>query len=135
MLRGAEWRPPPRSARVPVAPLVAAAAKALPFRDGAFQAAVANHMLVHVTSVRATLGEIARVMAPVGVPYAATTGREPMRERLDVALWCRPSAAAVGAPAVSRFSLESAPKRRSPRFEDVRRLRDESPIAVNFVER
>lgn len=52
----------------------------LPFADGAFDAAIANHMLYHVPDVAGALSEVRRVLQPTGVFYAATNGPSHMRE-------------------------------------------------------
>ncbi len=46
--------------------LVAAAGEALPFRDGALDLVVMNEVIEHVADDRATLREVARVLAPGG---------------------------------------------------------------------
>ncbi len=46
----------------------------LPFADGAFDAAVANHMLYHVPDPLLAAAELARVLRPGGVLLAATNG-------------------------------------------------------------
>ncbi|MFT3896971.1 MAG: methyltransferase domain-containing protein [Thermomonas sp.] len=59
--------------------------EAMPFADGAFDLAIANHVLEHVDDERKALGEVARVLAPGGfailqTPYSAMlhgTWRDP----------------------------------------------------------
>jgi SAM-dependent methyltransferase len=46
----------------------------LPFADGAFDVAVANHMLYHVPDPLLAAAELARVLRPGGVLLAATNG-------------------------------------------------------------
>lgn len=134
MLHDARRRLRGPSSDVPAPRLVAAAAEALPFEDHAFDAVIANHVLYHVADVDAALSEIARVLRPQGVLYAATVGLDHMHELFDVAARCSPSAAAAEAPAVSRFSLESARPRLSGGFEDVHVERFDNPISVDAVE-
>ena len=54
--------------------------QAIPFEDAHFDAVVANHMLYHVPDIAKALGEIRRVLKPGGHFYAATNGRNHMRE-------------------------------------------------------
>jgi len=60
-------------------------AQTLPFKDGVFDAIIANHMLYHVPDVPSALREFRRVLVPGGACYAATFGRENMREFHDAA--------------------------------------------------
>lgn len=52
----------------------------LPFEDGSFDACVANHMLYHVPDRGQALAELARVLRPGAVLYAATNGEGHLRE-------------------------------------------------------
>ncbi len=49
-------------------------ARDLPFKDGAFDVVVANHMLYHVPEPARAAAEFARVLTPEGVLMAATNG-------------------------------------------------------------
>ena len=60
-------------------------AQTLPFKDGVFDAIIANHMLYHVPDVPAALREFRRVLVPGGACYAATMGRASMKEFHDAA--------------------------------------------------
>ena len=55
-------------------------AQALPFRDGIFDAVIANYMLYHVPDVPLAMREVRRVLASGGACYAATLGKEHLRE-------------------------------------------------------
>jgi ubiquinone/menaquinone biosynthesis C-methylase UbiE len=55
-------------------------AQALPFADRCFDAVIANHMLYHVPNRPAAYAEFCRVLRPNGRLYAATNGRDNMRE-------------------------------------------------------
>ncbi len=55
-------------------------AQDIPFRDDSFDVVIANHMLYHVPDEPKALAEIRRVLKPGGRLYAATNGREHMKE-------------------------------------------------------
>jgi SAM-dependent methyltransferase len=55
-------------------------AQALPFTSETFDAVVANHMLYHVPDQARALAEIQRILKPAGRLYAATNGRDHMKE-------------------------------------------------------
>jgi ubiquinone/menaquinone biosynthesis C-methylase UbiE len=57
----------------------------LPFRTDSVDAVVADHMLYHAADPDTAVSEIARVMKPSARAYAATNGREHMRELEDLA--------------------------------------------------
>jgi SAM-dependent methyltransferase len=52
----------------------------LPFADGAFDIAIANHMLYHVPDRPKALAELRRVLRPGGALLAATNGQDNMCE-------------------------------------------------------
>lgn len=54
--------------------------QAIPYPDGTFDAVIANHMLYHVPDRRKALSEIRRVLKADGCLFAATLGRDHMRE-------------------------------------------------------
>ncbi len=60
-------------------------ASAIPYRDGVFDAVIANHMLYHVPDLARTLAEIRRVLKPGGSMYATTVGAAYMRELDSIA--------------------------------------------------
>jgi SAM-dependent methyltransferase len=66
-------------------------AQALPFADGCFEAVIANHMLYHVPHRSAAYREFRRVLKPGGRLYAATIGRDNMRELDELVNMFRPS--------------------------------------------
>lgn len=55
-------------------------AERIPYPDGQFDIAIANHMLYHVGNRRQALQEIKRVLKPDGVFYASTVGQGNMAE-------------------------------------------------------
>ena len=112
----------------------AADAQALPFEADAFDAVVANHVLYHVPDRRRALSEMARVLCPTGVLYAATNGRDHNREMgrmLRILFPGRPDddyhRAGIG------FSLENGRGQLSRWFENVRLLRREDSLFVTEV--
>lgn len=71
--------------------------QALPFGDESFDAVVAAWMLYHVPDLTRGLGEIARVLRPGGVLFAATNSRYHLQELRDL----------VGSgPSPSKFTRE-----------------------------
>jgi SAM-dependent methyltransferase len=90
----------------------------LPFRDGSFDAVIANHMLYHLDDPDAALSQFARVLRPGGRVVVATNGRDHLRELEDIA-------ASVGRPDLTigggqnDFTAESGPRRVAVWFDDV----------------
>jgi len=100
--------------------VVAADAAELPFADECFDGVVANHMLYHVPDRRRALDEFRRVLRPGGLLFAATNGRDHMRE-LDefVREVASDAPSLVGLPADS-FLLATGADALARRFGDVR---------------
>ncbi|MEO8956871.1 MAG: class I SAM-dependent methyltransferase [Ktedonobacteraceae bacterium] len=67
-------------------------AQSIPFETESFDAVIANHMLYHVPDRARALAEIHRVLKPGGVFYAATNGRNNMRELREITTRLVPSA-------------------------------------------
>jgi len=59
-------------------------AQSIPCADTTFDAVIANHMLYHVPDRRQALKEIRRVLKDDGILFAATLGRNHMREMWDL---------------------------------------------------
>jgi ubiquinone/menaquinone biosynthesis C-methylase UbiE len=55
-------------------------AQTLPYNNGTFDIVIANYMLYHVPNVDKALREISRVLKPSGVFYAATFGKNNLKE-------------------------------------------------------
>lgn len=111
-----------------------AEAQGLPFEEG-FDAVVANHMLYHVPDRERAFSEIARVLKPGGMLYAATNGADHMRETgrlkhiLDPA---HPASAATREPL--GFDLGNGAEQLSPWFSEVTLRRYEDALVVTEVE-
>ena len=72
---------------LPAAAILAANldAQQLPFAGAQFDAVIANHMLYHLPDRSRALAEIRRVLVPGGSLYAATNGKDHLREIADLA--------------------------------------------------
>ncbi|HMZ07321.1 MAG TPA: class I SAM-dependent methyltransferase [Anaerolineales bacterium] len=57
--------------------------QSIPYADKAFDAVIANYMLYHVPDRKKALAEIRRVLKDDGVLFAATSGRNHMREMYE----------------------------------------------------
>lgn len=55
----------------------------LPFRESIFSGVIANHMLYHLETLADALKEIYRVLQPASCLYAATNGKEHLKEIKD----------------------------------------------------
>jgi SAM-dependent methyltransferase len=109
-------------------------AQSIPFEDGHFDAAIANHMLYHVPDRQKALAEIRRVLRPGGRFYASTNGRAHLQEIDELV-------SRVESPAISReerlkayFALENGPAEMSRCFVDVRVRRYADALLVTEAE-
>lgn len=110
-------------------------AQALPFAAESFDAVLAHFMLYHVPDRRRALAEVARVLRPDGVLYAATNGPRHMREAKDLAV----QAGLLGRDAVDAgdaagFSLEDGEMRLTPWFADIELKRYPDALVVTEAE-
>lgn len=105
-------------------------AQALPFAGGAFDVVLANHMLYHVPDLARGIAEIARVLAPDGVLYAATNGAGHMRELDELAR----EAGLPGFKSRLSFRLENGAESLAPYFARVERHDFPDSLAVTEVE-
>jgi SAM-dependent methyltransferase len=112
--------------------------EALPFDDSTFDVVVANHMLYHVADRPRALAEVQRVLRPGGRFYAATNGRNHMRELWEMRqqlLFPEQQEVAPGVMGLgSLFSLENGREQLAPCFTEVALHRYESSLAVTEVE-
>ncbi len=105
-------------------------AQAIPFRGAHFDAVVANHMLYHVPDLPRALGEIRRVLKPGGKFYAATNGRDHLRELDELA----GEFGIKSASAALLFSLENGEEILSKYFSSMRRIDFPDALVVTEVE-
>ena len=92
-------------------------AEAIPFADASFDCVVANHMLYHVPSVEDAIAEIHRVLKPRGRLFAATNGRNHLREMWNLVAEFDAQAARIPEPDVhDHFGLETGLPLLSQRF-------------------
>jgi len=89
--------------------------EALPFAEGSFDAAIANHMLFHVDDRSRALGELARVLRAGGVFRATTIGHGHLRELRELA----PPRHELWQKTRERFTAETAADELAPFFVDV----------------
>jgi len=116
--------------------LAALDAQSVPFRDSAFDAVVANHMLYHVPEREKALAEIRRVLRDGGVLYAATNGKPDgptIRDWVERARRNRPAGNAAAAMHAD-FSLESGASQLAPFFATVELHRYPDSLQVTEVD-
>lgn len=105
-------------------------AQAIPFRGAQFDAVIANHMLYHVPDLLRALGEIRRVLKPGGKFYAATNGRDHLRELDELAGEFGIKSASAGL----QFTLENGEPLLAKYFSSVRRIDFADALVVTEVE-
>ena len=106
-------------------------AQELLFEDGTFDAVVANHMLHHVPDLRLTLSELARILGHDVILYAATNGRDHLREMNRMMQFLDPAHPGDGlAKRIGAFSLENGVEQLSPHFSDISLRRYEDALIV-----
>ncbi|MCL2213222.1 MAG: class I SAM-dependent methyltransferase [Oscillospiraceae bacterium] len=59
-------------------------AQSLPYSDNSFDVIIANYMLYHVPNVQKALSEISRILRPNGFFFAATFGKDNLKEVTDI---------------------------------------------------
>jgi len=105
-------------------------AQEITFPDARFDGVIANHMLYHVPDIPRTLGEIRRVLKPGGVFYAATNGRNNMRELWDLVGFGRSDAQRATAP----FEIENGRDILSRFFGTIELRRYEDSLVIPEAE-
>jgi SAM-dependent methyltransferase len=110
-------------------------AQDIPFADVSLDVVIANHMLYHVPDRGKALAEIRRVLRPGGRFYAATNGRNHMRElRQLLARFVPERARDVGLMPGELFGLESGREQVAAFFGEVTVLRKPNPLVVTEAE-
>lgn len=108
----------------------------LPFPDGAFDLAIANHMLYHVPDRPKALSELRRVLRPGGALIAATNGRDNMRELDDLIKTFAPSDLTTAWKASFRhpFTLENGAAQLAPFFDQIELRSYDDDLNVTEIE-
>jgi SAM-dependent methyltransferase len=113
----------------------------IPFPDDSFDVVVANHMLYHVPNLDAALAEVRRVLKPnghfgklsAGRFFAATNGKDHMREIKELAVQVAPETADLEWPLLS-FRLENGRSLLASTFDQIDLLPYEDSLEVTEVE-
>jgi ubiquinone/menaquinone biosynthesis C-methylase UbiE len=96
-------------------------AQAIPFPDATFDAVIANHMLYHVPDRDKAFSEIKRVLKPGGRFFAATNGKDHLKELGELALRFDPNFKYTpGVVVASEFSLDNGVAQLAKWFPNVR---------------
>ena len=106
----------------------------LPYPDHSFDAVVANHMLYHVPDKWRALSEIYRVLVPSGRFYAATNGKDHMRELRTLSRRVQPEAERQIGSVGASFCLENGSFWLWPWFTRLTCLRQENGLRVPEME-
>lgn len=93
-----------------------AAAAALPFEDGAFDAVIAMHMLYHLDEPAARIADMFRVLKPGGFLAVTTNGAGNMREIYELT---RVFGSAPADPAAVAFDYDKAERLMGSQFGNV----------------
>jgi SAM-dependent methyltransferase len=107
-------------------------AQAIPIKGETFDAVIANFMLYHVPDRPRAFVEIYRVLKPGGRLFAATNGRDHMRELRELIGAVDPEAEMAAAG--SQFGLENGGEQLTQFFADVTLHRYEDGLVVTEVE-
>jgi SAM-dependent methyltransferase len=94
-------------------------AEDLPFDDQAYDVLVAHYMLYHVPDIPRALTEFRRVLKPGGRLFAATNGRNHLREISELVRRFNPENPYDAGGLSARFGLENGLEELQPFFEDI----------------
>jgi len=109
-------------------------AQSIPFDDESFDAVIANFMLYHVPDRPKAFAEIYRVLKPGGRFYAATLGKDHLRELDDMVSTLTGSERRMGGSAVLGFLLENGAEQMAPWFPDVKLHRYGDGLVITEAE-
>ena len=107
-------------------------AQSIPLPDFSLDAVIANHMLYHVPDRSKALAEIRRVLKPESILYAATNGRDHLREISRMQQ--RFGIADAISTHTDAFSLENGAAQLAPHFARVTLRRHEDALRVTEAE-
>ncbi|HEX6122547.1 MAG TPA: class I SAM-dependent methyltransferase, partial [Ktedonobacterales bacterium] len=108
-------------------------AQAIPFADRTLDGVIANHMLYHVPDRPRALREIARVLKPGGLLYAATNGQGHLTKIGELIGQVDPAALDAwhaGVDSDADFTLENGAGQLAPYFASVAKRRYRSELRV-----
>lgn len=109
-------------------------AQELPFRDGAFTAVVANHMLYDVEDLHRTLAELRRVLTRGGPLHATTNGGRHLAEFRDALRRAGLRGEFVEKPWHMRFDIDGGARAFGRQFDRVRIHRWNETLHVDDAE-
>ena len=121
-------------ARAKGAPLLCADAQSLPLRSGAFDAAIAPHMLYHVHDVPLAVRELRHVVRPGGTVLAVTNALDDKPQIVDLLHRAAGREAGTYVKVDRRFVLEDAPGFFRAEFDHLRVIEVRTELDIRQVE-
>lgn len=110
-------------------------AQLIPFEDAAFDAVIANHMLYHVPDRPRALSEIRRVIKPGGRFFAATNGKNHLREMYEIEQRFDPEGDYWdGFSVADGFMLENGADQLAAWFDPVTLIRFDNNLIVTEID-
>lgn len=109
-------------------------AASLPFDNASLDAVIANHMLYHVPDRPKAFSEIHRVLKPTGRFFAATNGKDHLKEFSELITSFNSSLKYDFANSSSGFSLENGISQLSPYFSTIELRIYEDGLVVTEAE-
>lgn len=105
--------------------------QSLPFGDGEFDLAFANHMLYHVRDLPRAVAELRRVLRPGGLLIAATNGAQHLSGLRELPVELADDAVTVVGSAGLSFTLENGGQELRRAFSDVVVLRRDDEVLAD----